>query len=52
MADALKAFLEFLIDLFSALATFLGGDAEFDFEGIINNFINGAETETEPETEG
>ena len=38
MADAIKAFLEFLIDLFSALAKFLGADADFDFENIINQY--------------
>lgn len=52
MADAIKAFLEFLIDLFSALATFLGGDAEFDFTAVINNFLNGGEGETDGEAEG
>lgn len=34
MNDAFQAFLEFLIDLFSALSKFLGFD--FDLGGIIN----------------
>ena len=47
MADAIKAFLEFLIDLFSALANFLGADADFDFENIINNILDGASDDAE-----
>ena len=50
MADAIKAFLEFLIDLFSALAKFLGADADFDFENMINNILDGASDDAE-ETE-
>ena len=51
MADAIKAFLEFLIDLFSALAKFLGVDADFDFENVINNILDGAAEEDTEETE-
>lgn len=49
MADSLKAFFEFLIDLFSALATFLGGEGDFDFINTLKGILGGDDAgEEEP----
>lgn len=45
MADALQAFLEFLVDFFAALSTFLGGKLNLDFGNIVDNLLNGGEDE-------
>ena len=44
--DALNAFIQFLVDLFSALSKFLTGDAEstLDLGGFIGGLINGEDT--------
>ena len=47
MGDAIKAFLEFLVDLFAALSEFLGGKVgSFNLDGILDVF-NGDDTADE-----
>lgn len=51
MADAIKAFLEFLVDLFAALSEFLGGKVgTINLDGIMDLF-GGDEEEAPAEGE-
>lgn len=44
--DALNAFIQFLVDLFSALSKFLTGGEEgtFDLSGLFGGLISGEDT--------
>lgn len=44
MADVIKAFIEFLVDLFSALSEFLGGKT-FDISTIADGLLGGGDDE-------
>lgn len=45
--DAVKAFIQFLVDLFSALSTFLiGGEGGFDLSGLLGG-LTGQTTSTD-----
>lgn len=47
MQDAFKAFIDFLTDLFAALAEFLGGTLPFgDILGSLNGALEGESTTT------
>lgn len=45
MEDLLKAFIQFLTDLFAALGEFLGGN--FAFGDILGDVVDGLENATE-----
>ena len=49
--DAIKAFFQFLVDLFSALSTFLTGESgTFDLSGLFGGLVDSDNTEdTTPE---
>lgn len=50
MEDLLKAFIEFLTDLFAAIGEFVGGNfAIGDILGSVTDIVDGLETETETE---
>lgn len=43
--DAINAFIQFLVDLFSALSMFLTGEsASFDLSGILSGLVGGDDT--------
>ena len=45
--EAVQAFIQFLVDLFSALATFLTGEGgSFDIGGLFGGLIGGKDTAT------
>ena len=50
MGDTIKAFLEFLVDLFAALSNFLGGKiGSFNVEGILDILNGGTGDDTADE---
>ncbi len=50
--DAIKAFIQFLVDLFSALSVFLTGEASgFDISGLFGGLTE-EETTAQPASEG
>ncbi len=50
MGDAIKAFLEFLVDLFAALSEFLGGKVgTINLDSIMNLFGDDEEAPAEEE---
>ena len=45
--EAVQAFIQFLVDLFSALATFLTGEGgSFDISGLFGGLIGGNDAAT------
>ena len=47
--DAIKAFFQFLVDLFSALSTFLTGESgTFDLSSLFGGLIDGGDNTATP----
>ncbi|MBQ6119315.1 MAG: hypothetical protein IJK98_08790 [Clostridia bacterium] len=51
--EAVQAFIQFLVDLFSALATFLTGEGgSFDVSGLFGGLIGGGDEAATDAAEG